>query len=748
MKLVIVESPAKAKTIEKYLGKDYKVIASKGHVVDLPKSDIGIDIENKFKPKYVVKNKLSLAAIKKAFLTADELILAVDPDREGEAIAWHIARSLKVIKPNGSLRDENGKPVVRIVFTEITKEAVTNAVANPRSIDMNLVDAQQTRRILDRLVGYQLSPLLWKKLMFGLSAGRVQSVALRLVVEKELEREAFSSQEYWNLEAGLNANKKSASIIKAEINPELDATEKEKLEVKIAELLKFNLVSFNNKKIELKKRVEIEKVIENVESEKWIVRSVDTKKSVRSPNPPFSTSTLQQAASNVLGMGAGRTMKIAQQLYEQGLITYMRTDSITLSQQALNSVRGFIESEFGHQYLSATPRIYKTKSKVAQEAHEAIRPSDISKKASSINVATDQKRLYELIWKRVMASQMADTILDMQAVKVEAAGYLFEMDGQKIVFPGFNILYHNKIKEIEIPDFVVGQELFLNMLLAEQKFTEPPARYSEATLIKALEANGIGRPSTYAPILMNIIAKKYIEKEGKYLKPTLVGRALNSLLVDHFSKIVDLKFTAAMEDDLDNIANGDLAWLDFMSSFYKGFSKSLQVAEKAIKKDDYLILGKSEEKCPLCGKKMQIKLGRFSPFLSCVDFPKCKGMNSLGEKASESVDITSADFNEKYLPAPKTDDGRDYSFKSSRFGFFWAHPDYPKVKDARPLELTSKFNQQLFGDAPKADDGTKMELRRGRFGYFWAHPKYPAVKQISKIDNKNLQEKKKELGLL
>ncbi len=746
MKLVVVESPAKAKTIEKYLGKDYRVIASKGHIVDLPKSEIGIDIEKKFKPKYVIKNKIALAAIKKAYQDADGLILAVDPDREGEAIGWHVAKALKFIKPNGEIDEKLKNKLSRIVFTEITKDAITAAVNKPRLIDMNLVNAQQTRRILDRIVGYQLSPLLWKRLMFGLSAGRVQSVALRLVVEREKERDAFKPEEFWNIFAGLDVVKTN-KLIELEIATDADEEYRESSLKQLDENIKFALHSRDNKKIVVKNRTESNAIIKNIRDGQWMVVDIDSKDAFRSPAPPFNTSTLQQVASNQIGMAASRTMRIAQQLYEQGLITYMRTDSLTLSHQAIESIRKLIKQSRGQEYLSSKPIVYKTKSKVAQEAHEAIRPSDITKLPESLKLTPEQSRLYELIWKRTMASQMANSKLELNTVKVKVNEYQFILEGQRVLFDGFNSLYKNKLKTVELPVFKLGQQIFPKLIVSLQKFSEPPARYSEATLIKALEANGIGRPSTYAPILTNITSKKYIEKEGKYLKPTLVGTALNNLLVDHFPKILDLKFTAVMEDDLDNIANGDRDYLEFLGSFYEKFHKSLVTAEKNIKKEDYLILGKSEEKCPICAKKMEIKLGRFSPFLSCVDFPKCKGMQSLNTSKTEEIDINAESFTSKYKQPPKTEDGKDYLLKKGRYGFFWAHPGYPKIKDAKPLEMQTAILKELFGVAPKAKDGKKMLLRNGKYGYYWAHPNYPKTKEVVKIDNKKLQEKKKELEL-
>ena len=754
MKLVIVESPAKAKTIKKYLGKGYEVIASKGHIVDLPKSDIGIDFENKFKPTYEVKNAKALKEIKQNVKNAESLILAMDQDREGEAIAWHIARQLKMVKDNGDKLPKK-IPLSRIVFTEITQNAIQAAVQKPRDLDMDLVNAQQARRVLDRIVGYKLSPLLWKKLMFGLSAGRVQSVALRLIVDRETERDKFKPEEYWNFFSYLNKSDEKKTI-KIEIKKQEVIKEdmklanlmQEKVDEVNNDLLKFTLNKINGKKAELSKEEEVVEIVKKVKNEKWIIEDIKASKTERKPNPPFNTSMLQQAAANKFGYSASRTMKIAQQLYESGLITYMRTDSFNLATQAIDMLRSYISKNFGKEYIPSSPRFYSSKSKVAQEAHEAIRPTDTNKKSESLNINTDQKKLYELIWKRTIASQMANALMENMTVSITIKEYTFEISGQKIVFPGFLAIHADKVKEFLMPKLKVGQELFLELLQAEQKHTEPPARFSEATLIKALESYGIGRPSTYAPIITTIISRKYIEKEGKYLYPTLIGKALTKLLVDHFSSILDIQFTANMEDDLDNVAEGKVDWVKLLSDFWKGFEKDLAKGEKNINKNEYVILGKSKEACPICGKKMEIKLGRFSPFLSCVDFPKCKGIKALVDKNNPVINTESEDFKSKYKPVPLTDDKRNYALKKSRYGYFWAHPDYPKIKDIKPLEVNDQINLQLFGKTPKSRDGKDMILRRGKFGYYWAHPDYPKKKEIQKIDNKQLREKKKEMGLI
>jgi DNA topoisomerase-1 len=745
MNIVIVESPSKAKTIEKYLGKDYKVIASKGHVVDLPKSSIAIDIEHEFTPEYEVKNPAVLRTIKNELKNADSLLLAVDPDREGEAIGWHIARELKLIDKNG--KDNNRSklklPVKRIVFTEITKDAVLGALSSPRTIDINLVNAQQTRRVLDRLVGYKLSPLLWKKLMFGLSAGRVQSVALRLIVERERERDAFKSEEYWNIYAFLTESKPNEPL-RILINK---AGEEDLTKIQESKAIRFQLTKIKGEKKKVNNEEAVKSIIDQVKSSSWLVKDIVKKVGTRSPSPPFNTSTLQQAAANIIGFSASRTMKIAQQLYEQGHITYMRTDSFNLSEQARSSIAKYIKAEFGLDYIPEKPRLYKTKSKVAQEAHEAIRPVNIEKSSAVLKLSTDQKKLYDLIYRRVLASQMSDARVEQNKICVQIDDYEFEAEGVKILFPGFLAAKSDKVKEAVVPQYQKGQELFLEKIEGHQKFTEPPARYTEASLIKALEAYGIGRPSTYAPILTTILSRKYIEKDGKQLVPTLVGKSLIRLLIDHFPNIVDVGFTAKLEDDLDDIANGKKQWVSTLQDFYSPFEKGLLKAEKTIEKDKYNIVGESKEKCPECGSKMVVKLGRFSPFLSCSKFPKCKGILPLANKDEEKIDVGSPDFISKYQEGPKTEDGRGYNLKKSRFGYFWAHPDYPKVKDAKPLELTRAMQLELFGENPK-EKGIKFELKKSKFGYFWAHPDYPKVKSIIKINTKLIRSKAKDLGLI
>ncbi|MBN1331745.1 type I DNA topoisomerase [Candidatus Dojkabacteria bacterium] len=737
--LVVVESPSKEKYIKKYLGGDYKVKASKGHIIDLPKKEIGVDTEKKYKPKYIVTNADALKALKKEYAGCKELILAVDPDREGEAIGWHVAQKLGIVSERGRVKP--GKSLKRIVFTEITEDAVKDALQHPRGIDMNLVDAQQTRRILDRLVGYKLSPLLWKKVRFGLSAGRVQSVALRLVVEKERERDAFKAEEFWNINADLLEKKQS------------------KFEEKIykdGEEIKENLDKFflltkkNGKKIKIEKESEVGRILKDLKEVKWIVEEVEKVLRKRNPAPPFKTSTLQQSASNRYGFGASRTMRAAQKLYEKGLITYMRTDSISLSSKAIESIRGYIKKNFSSKYLPESKRLYKTTQKVAQEAHEAIRPTDVSKLAKDLKISGDEEKLYELIWGRTVSSQAQSAEVEAMKVQVNAGKYTFELSGERIVFDGFFKFNKRKLKEMSLPAFEKGQELYPESVISAQKFTQPPARYSEATLIKQLEKYGIGRPSTYAPIISTIISRGYVEKIERYLKPTDTGIIVVKLLEDHFSEIVDYNFTAELEDKLDMIANGKLDWVKTVDDFYVPFEKILEKKTKEIDREDYNILGEAPKsvKCPECKSAMLIKLGKYGRFYSCSKWPDCKGMEAIEDRETDKIKTKSKDFLSKYQPAPKTEDGRDYLFKKGRFGYFWAHPDYPKEKNIESLEYTKEVFRKLYGSIPKASDGKKMILKKGRFGEFWSHPDYPEVKEYKSIKRKELAQKKKELELL
>ncbi len=605
--LVIVESPSKAKTIEKYLGGNYKVMASMGHLRDLPKSKLGVDIENGFQPDYIpVKDKKDLISELKAdSKKAPVVYLATDPDREGEAISWHLKELL-------GLSDEKAR---RVTFNEITKKVVTESIQHPRGIDQDLVDAQQARRVLDRLVGYQISPLLWRKVKRGLSAGRVQSVATRMVVDREDEIRAFKPEEYWLLDAYLKRSPDENSF-------------------------RARFYGSTAKKMELHSEQEVEAIRAAVEQSSFKVYSVRRTEKQRSPAPPFITSTLQQEASRRLNMTPRRTMSVAQQLYEGvevtghgsiGLISYMRTDSLRLSDEAVASARSYISEAYGAQYCPAAPRVYKTKAG-AQDAHEAIRPTDVTLTPELLrkDLTQEQYRLYRIIWGRFTACQMANAVYDNVAVEIESAGYLFRASNSVMKFPGYTAVYEEasddeqKAADNKLPQLEEGSSLFLDKTVPEQQFTQPPARYTEATLIRAMEEKGIGRPSTYAPTITTITAHDYVIKEGKYLKPTPLGEIVTGLMKEHFSDIVDLKFTNQMESRLDQIESGKINWQDVLQDFYGGFDAEMKAAETAmdgqrIKVPDIV----SDEVCDVCGKPMLVKKGRFGQFLGCSGFPEC-----------------------------------------------------------------------------------------------------------------------------
>ena len=604
--LVIVESPAKAKTIEKYLGGEYKVTASMGHLRDLPKSKMGVDIENGFEPQYIpVRDKTELInELKKASKSAKTVYLATDPDREGEAISWHLKELL-------DLSEEKAK---RVTFNEITKKVVTESIRNPRKIDQDLVDAQQARRLLDRIVGYKLSPLLWRKVKTGLSAGRVQSVATRMVVDREEEIKAFQSEEYWLLDALLARGEEGRFTAR--------------------------FFGQGEKKQELHSEDEVKAVIAATEKAPFIVSKVKRGEKQRTPAPPFITSTLQQEASRRLSMTPRRTMSIAQQLYEGvelselgsvGLITYMRTDSLRLSEEALASAREFIVSRYGAQYYPGQPRRFKTKAG-AQDAHEAIRPTDINLTPERVrkDLTQEQYRLYRLSWGRFTACQMANAVYDNVSVDVLSAGYTFRANYSELKFPGYTAVYEEARDEESdelknpLPSLSEGETLTLEKMQSEQQFTQPPARYTEATLIRAMEEKGIGRPSTYAPTISTITAHDYVIKEGKYLRPTPLGEVVTGLMKERFADIVDLKFTNHMESELDEIENGKANWRDVLQEFYTDFEKEYEQAEKdldgvRIKVPDVL----SDEFCEVCGRQLVVKKGRFGHFLACPGFPEC-----------------------------------------------------------------------------------------------------------------------------
>lgn len=610
--LVIVESPAKAKTIQKYLGPGYEVIASMGHVRDLPKSKLGVDTENDFEPLYTdMKGKEDvIKELKKHAKKCGKIYLATDPDREGEAISWHIAQMLKL-----DMNDNN-----RVAFNEITKSGVQNGMSNPHKIDVDLVNAQQARRILDRLVGYKLSPFLWKKVKRGLSAGRVQSVAVRLVVDRENEIRSFIPKEYWSIDAKFTAPG-SRKVFDAA------------------------LVAVDGKKLEIPNQADADGLLARLEGAEYTVTSVKKRVTKKQPAPPFITSTLQQEASRKLGFSAKRTMKAAQELYEGvdvegvgavGLITYMRTDSLRISDEAKAAAAEYISTVYGKEYLPDKPRTFKTKSN-AQDAHEAIRPSITEMTPARVknSLSNDQFKLYKLIWERFIASQMANAQLNTVSVDIDANGCTFRATGYSVKFDGFMTLYVESTDGEEsnkkmLPELKAEDKLKLKSIAGNQHFTQPPPRYTEASLIKALEENGIGRPSTYAPTITTITARQYVEHEGKQLKPTNLGEVITELMKDHFEKIVDAKFTAEMENDLDEVEHGHKNWVTTLHDFYDDFSATLQKAEEAMEGKRVKVPDEETDVvCELCGRNMVIKYGKYGKFLACPGFPECSNTKKI-----------------------------------------------------------------------------------------------------------------------
>ena len=615
-KLVIVESPAKAKTISKYLGRGYKVTASMGHVRDLPASQLGIDVDNGFAPKYItIKGKQKLVKeLKAEAKKCDGVLLATDPDREGEAISWHLANILGLdpAAPN------------RVTFDEITKKGVKEGMAHPRAINIDLFNAQQARRELDRLVGYKLSPFLWRKVRRGLSAGRVQSVAVRLIRDRELEIENFKPDEYWNIDAALYPQSNSKNGFTARLAATADG-----------------------KKLTVTNKEQADTIVAALDGKSYTISKLEKGKRRRQPAPPFITSTLQQDASRAFGFSATRTMRAAQTLYEGmdiaghgtvGLITYMRTDSLRIAAEASAAAKQFIAGRWGDNYVCNTQRKWKSRSATAaQDAHEAIRPSmpELTPDEVEQSISGDTAKLYRLIWSRFMASQMADCIQDTVSVSITAGDYLFRASGFRVSFDGFTALYEESTddkqkKETALPPLEEGQTLKLRSLTADQKFTQPPPLYTEATLIHALEENGIGRPSTYAPIITTIVDRGYVEKDQKKLKTTPLGQAVNTVIMEQFPNIVDVKFSADMEKKLDIIEAGKADWVQTIDDFYKGFAKSLEDAEKnmegkRVKVEDI----PTDEICEKCGRPMVIKSGRYGKFVACSGFPECRNAHPL-----------------------------------------------------------------------------------------------------------------------
>ena len=652
-KLLIVESPSKVKPIKKYLGSDYKVMASVGHIRDLPKSKLGIDIDNGFLPQYInmPDKKDVIKSLKQAAADCDEVYLATDPDREGEAISWHLAQILAL--------DMNKN--IRVTFNEITKSGVTAGIKVPRKLNFDLIDAQQARRVLDRIVGYKLSPLLWKKVKSGLSAGRVQTVALRLVVEREREIEKFIPEEFWSIDAKLQASRKSFS----------------------AKLFGYK----NGEKIDkIENSEQANQIVDALQGAEYVVSEVKKGKRNRQPAPPFITSTLQQEASRKLGFTGQRTMRIAQQLYEGveiagighiGLITYMRTDSLRISEEARAAANSYIKNRFGEKYLPSSPRYFKSKNS-AQDAHEAIRPTNIDFSPEKLqgSLTADQFKLYKLIWERFIAALMAACVQDTVNVGITAADYLFKASGYSVRFDGFTALYEEGKDEddesaVVLPEMNVGDLLKLKELSPNQHFTQPPARYTEPTLIKALDDTGIGRPSTYAPILSNILDREYIERDKKSLKPTNLGMVVVDLMVEYFKRIFDVKFTAGLEEDLDKIGAGDLNWTATIEKFYNDFEKHFTKAEqsldgKRVKVPDV----ETDVICEKCGSKMVVKSSKFGKFLACPNYPKCKNTKPVPE-------------NEVKQPCPKC--GAKLIKRISKKGkTFYGCSNYPNCDFAAP----------------------------------------------------------------
>ncbi len=640
MQLIIVESPTKARTLGKFLGSGYSVEATAGHIKDLPKSKLGIDIKKNFKPDFaeMPKKKDVIKKLKAEAKKAKEIYLATDPDREGEAIAQHVAEVIDL-----------SSKIKRITFHEITKEAVEEAIDSPKKIDKNLVDAQIARRVLDRLVGYKLSPLLWKKVRRGLSAGRVQSVAVRLIVEKEREIKAFKAEEYWEI----------FSLLKNSNNQEL----------------KVQLVKIKDKAAKVLNNKEADSIISDLKKSSYKVSDVRKKEVRKNPYPPFTTSTMTQAAARIFGWSSKKTMSMAQKLYEEGLITYHRTDSFNLSKQAIDNARKFINKEFGENYLPDSPKYYKTNSKVAQEAHEAIRPTNVSAKVELVDGrwGHDEEILYKLIWSRFVACQMNPAVYDETVIDVEAlpGEYLLRAGGQIMKFDGWRKVIPAKLNVDEIvklPELSIMEELKLVKTWGDQKFTEPPARYNEASLIKTLEKLGIGRPSTYAPTISTIQIRNYVEKDQGRFLPTTVGEAVTDFLVSNFSDTFEYQFTAGMEDDLDNVANGEIEWVKTIKDFWKPFDKKLTDVEKNAKrvKIETEKLGK---KCPECSEgELVIRLGRFGKFVSCSRFPDCK----YTEKYLEKVGVKCPECGKGDVIIKKTGKGRK----------FFGCSEYPKCKYA------------------------------------------------------------------
>lgn len=711
-KIILVESPTKVKTIKKFVDNQYEVFATKGHIIDLPKSKLGVDIENNFEPTYIVlRDKMKvLSELKKAIKKVDEVYLATDPDREGEAICWHVAREIERTKNIGQ------KKFFRVLFNEITKTAVLNGLCAPADININLVNAQQARRILDRLVGYKISPLLWKAIRKGLSAGRVQSVALKLIVERQREIENFKPVEYWNIFAVLETqNQKN---------------------------FKVKLIEKDGKKIEINNQQNAESIVNDLKKQSYITDEITKKERRRRPLPPFITSTLQQDAARKLHFTALKTMKIAQQLYEGveikgegqvGLITYMRTDSLRISAEAQAESLNFIRQEYGKDYVPEQPNFYKSK-KSSQDAHEAIRPTSSFRTPEKIkdSLDSDQFKLYSLIWKRFIASQMTPAVFDDSRIKVKAGPYLLTASGSVLKFDGFLRVYEiyqengkngnsledkNEEKEEidqnqKLPDVNQGEELKLIDILSEQKFTQPPPLYNDATLVKALEEKDIGRPSTYAPIIATLIERDYIKREKRGFSPTELGIVVNDVLIKSFPDLINEEYTAKMEDSLDNIEEGIIEWHSFLKDFYKTFEPMLKNAESHMNDLKNNIQEETGQVCEKCGAKMIVKWGRFGKFLSCERYPECKNAKPLNGGPV---------FDEK-IGEKCPDCGNELIKKMGPYGAFIACEKYPQCKYTRQILVETGVN------CPDCGTGKIVERTFKRYRKFYGCSNYPECK--------------------
>ena len=685
-KLVIVESPAKAKTIQKYLGKGYEVMASMGHVRDLPKSRLGVDIEHDFQPEYIdIRGKGELRnQLKKAAKHSSFVYRATDPDREGEAISWHLSNML------GLDNEEKN----RVTFNEITKTGIKNGMAAPRNIDINLVNAQQTRRILDRLVGYKLSPFLWKTVKPGLSAGRVQSVVVKLIVDREKEIRDFKQEEYWTIDAKLSTSRSKKQF-------------------------PARLASFKGEKVEIKNEAQAKQILSELEGGDFVITDIKKGVKKKTPAPPFITSTLQQEASRRLGFQAKRTMKAAQELYEGidlpklgavGLITYMRTDSLRISDEAVQGAREYITGKYGEQYLPEKPRVYKKKSNT-QDAHEAIRPTMPSMTPEQVkaSLTLDQYKLYKLIWERFTASQMADALLDTVSASIDCGDYTFKASGYSVRFDGFTALYEEskdvpEEKSPALPELLQGEKLKVNQLDPNQHFTQPPARYTEATIIKALEENGIGRPSTYAPTLTTVIQRGYVERDGKSLVPTQLGEVTNDLMENEFSSIVNVDFTAQMETDLDRVEEGTTDWVQTLREFYGEFEKNLEDAEKKMGSTRLEVPDQvTDIICENCGRHMVIKVGRYGKFLACPGYPECKNTKKIVQETPGVCPVCGGKIHAKKSKKGKTYFGCEHN------------PQCPFMTWDKPTEeKCPKCGSTLF---QKAGRGGKLHCLKEGCGY-------------------------------